>query len=46
MTEYETVGVVDAAVAAELPTDGVTIIIEHEDPDTRLLARPKRGDDQ
>jgi len=46
MVEYETVGVVDANVAAEMPTDGQTIVVEHEDPDTRLLARPKRGDDQ
>jgi len=43
MTEYETVGVVDADVAATIPTDSQTIIVEHEDPDTRLLARPKEG---
>lgn len=45
MTEYETVGVIDADAASALGTDEETIIIEHDDPSERLLAQPKGGDD-
>ena len=46
MREYEVVGVLDAEVAAAMDDDGdaQTIAVEHEDPDQRLVARPKRGE--
>jgi len=39
--EYEVVGVVNAEVAAEVVATNGTIVVEHDDPSERLLARPK-----
>lgn len=40
-SEYEVVGVIDADVAAEVVATNGTIVVEHDDPSERLLARPK-----
>lgn len=41
--EYTVVGIVNADVAADIVTQDDTIIVEHDDPDERLLCRPKHG---
>lgn len=43
--EWEVVGVVDASVAAHMTFDDETVVVEHDDPNQRLICAPKAKDD-
>jgi hypothetical protein len=48
MREYTQVGIVDVEVARAMPTDDQIVAVEANavGPDQRILARPKRGNDE
>lgn len=41
--EYQVTGVLDADTAAALSIGDDQILVEHDDPDERLLAEPKEN---
>jgi hypothetical protein len=40
-TEYEVVGVLDVDATDAVGADAETILVEHDDPNERLVCRPK-----
>lgn len=43
--EWEVVGVVEASAAAHMTFDDETILVEHDNPNERLICAPKTGGD-